>query len=155
MNSMLRKCTFILVACSVWFSFAVAQVPTGGTTTVVVTDELYFIAPDNSRVVVAAGVYEVHTPDGSRLKLIGAGNEFVVKAEKGTHEESLNASSVFLIEEAGLTHVIMLLPNGTTLDAVAFPGGVTTRGERGLLTPQQISSLVPLKRLQRVYEITP
>jgi hypothetical protein len=127
---MLRKGTFILAACSVLYSFADAQVPTGGITAVVVTDELYFIAPDNSRVVVAAGVYDVDTPDGSSLRLVGAGNEFVVKAEKGTHKESLDSSSVFLIEESGLTHVIMLLPSGATLDAAAFPGGIQLRGTK-------------------------
>jgi len=155
MNSMLSRCTFVLAACSVFFLVASAQaqyaqsedaavasgVPTGGITTVVLTDELYFIAPDNSRAVLTAGVYEVDTPDGSSLRLIGAGNEFLVKAEKGIHEETLDSPSVFLIEEAGLTHAIMLFPNGTTLDAVAFPGGVQLRGtQRVSLAASKTSS---------------
>jgi hypothetical protein len=161
MNSRVLPIACILTALSLTCSIAGAQDPEQavddaytGLSQVALPSELSFVSPDYKRIIVPQGTYEVTSPDGVNLRLTGSNADALLKAELGRHQEAITFSSVVLITEAGVTHVVMLLPNGTTLDAAGFPASLSTRETTRVLTPQQIgSSEQTMLSLQRVYQI--
>jgi len=127
--------------------------------TVSLDETIVFSAPDGSPVKVAAGTYAVENTTTGDLQLVSAdgSDALVLRATIRSHDEDVDDALALLIsaEDGSAKHLVLLLPDGKLAEAVGNVGGVTTRGTLRLLTPQQISSSLPLKQLQRVYPITP
>jgi hypothetical protein len=83
---------------------------------------------------VEAGTYEVDTLVGSRLRLNAqGGTTFFLDAQATTHSEELEAPLAITVsgEDPDVVHVVLLLPNGQTLDV---PGSISGTRSRGLST---------------------
>ena len=108
---------------------------TGNTTTISFEKSVHFIAPDGSPVVAEPGSYTAEVaqdwirliPDGQRH------NALLIEAQKGTNDtevEELVALSLpgATAKELDLHHVMLLLPNGQTLEATGSYSGIQARG---------------------------
>jgi hypothetical protein len=114
-----------------------------GTSLATVTDPLtrinlsnpvYFLAPDGSPLVTPPGSYTVEAAE-EWLRLVPdeRHDALLIEAKKGTHELDLTdalALSVTGTEDDGqdLHHVILLLPNGESLEATGTYSGIRPRG---------------------------
>ena len=96
--------------------------------------DLHFLSQDGTDVVLPAGGYYVDpVQDGLRLK--SADQEeveaVIVQAESTTHEQSVEEpETVSLKEGEGQQVIVVLLPDGKSLQAVGSTSGVQTRGSR-------------------------
>lgn len=92
-----------------------------------------FAAPDGSEQFVPSGTYRVERADETHLRLVTDRPQTVrdIAATSFTHEETLTAPLSFMVREAeheDTVHLLLMLPDGTGLDAAGRIGDVQTRG---------------------------
>ncbi len=92
-----------------------------------------FAAPDGSEQFVPSGTYRVERADETQLRLVTDRPPTLreLAATSFTHEETLTAPLSFVVREAEheeSVHLLLLLPDGTGLDAAGRIGDVQTRG---------------------------
>ena len=103
-------------------------------TTINLNNPVYFLAPDGDPRVVPADTYTVETADEwLRLNPGERHDAVLIEAKKGTHELYLTeplALSVPGVEDNNqdIHHVILLLPNGQSLEATGSYSGIRPRG---------------------------
>ncbi len=95
---------------------------------------IHFIGPDGSPMVAPSGIYTVEAAE-EWLRLVPGErhNAILIEARKGTHELDLTdtlALSVTGTEDDNndLHHIILLLPNGKSLEATGTYSGIRPRG---------------------------
>lgn len=92
---------------------------------------IYFIASDGSDAKAEAGTYRVEQEDEQHLRLIPESDRppLIVQAISQKHEQEVSGPVALAVpgtEDAH--HVVLVLPNGTWLNAVGSPSGVRGRG---------------------------
>lgn len=103
-------------------------------TSVILLDKtVHFVAPDGTALAVDPGGYLVEAGDGSlRLTVPDGPSPLIVAASPGTHGEVINRPTPLSFgeegEQADIHHIVLLLPDGQSLDAVGTYSGVTSRG---------------------------
>jgi hypothetical protein len=130
---------------------AVAGKDQGRDATAIELDKsLHFTKPDGNDVVAPAGRYQVESTVDAQLRLVPEG---------GTPPLSLAASSsingvdvtepvAVVLSSGGDDHIVLLLPGGTTLDAIGSTSGVGTRGPN-FLPKDAIGNAVNAKGLYK------
>lgn len=112
---------------------------------------VYFTAPDGTAVPVNPGGYVVEAGDKSlRLTVPDGETPLVVAASPGTHDEAVMSPTPLSFaedgEQADLHHLVLLFPDGKSLDAVGTYSGINTRDLLKLNQPI-LSPIVTVPRL--------
>jgi len=94
---------------------------------------VYFTAPDGTAVPVNPGGYVIEAGDKSlRLTVPDGETPLVVAASPGTHDEAVTSPTPLSFAEDGeqsdLHHLVLLFPDGKSLDAVGTYSGIAPRG---------------------------
>jgi len=95
---------------------------------------VHFLAPDGSDLLIEAGTYSVEPAKEWIRVMSGERRDAVlIEAKKGTHELELEQTMALSVpgeseEEKDNHHVILLLPNGESLDATGTYSGIRARG---------------------------
>lgn len=87
---------------------------------------IYFIASDGSDAKVEPGLYRIEQDDEQHLRLIPADDHppIVVQAISQRHEqEVLGPVALSVVGTENSHHIVLVLPNGTWLDAVGSRSG--------------------------------
>ena len=109
---------------------------------VVIEKPLHFVATDGSDVVAEQGNYRLLPLVGPTLQLKAEGQApLFIDAMVSTHDQSLEAPHAISLPDPGqpdILHLVLLLPNGTTLDAVGTLTAVHARGGGLAPIPPQI-----------------
>jgi hypothetical protein len=99
-------------------------------TTIQFDKTVHFSAPDGAPVLAAPDEYLVEQTADAQLRLVPdkGGSPLIVAADKGTHDLEVSApfSLVFALNEDA-RNVVLLLPDGTALDAAGSLSGVRAR----------------------------
>lgn len=92
---------------------------------------LHFRGPGGETVIVAAGSHAVELASEATLRLISsAGEPAVIAARAVKHDETLDGPVALVLGDGeDATHVLLLLPDGTGLDARGSGSSVTVRGD--------------------------
>lgn len=104
---------------------------------------VHFLTPDGTDIEVPAGTYQVETAGETRLRLspVAGGAALLIRAEQTTHTETVEspmALSVTMDED--ITHVLLLMPDKTALDALGSATGIRSRADLSrVLTAKQIN----------------
>ena len=120
--------------------------------TVTLEKGLHFLAPDGSDVLLNPGDYEVDAAQ-EWLQLIPSGGDktdaILIEAESSTHEEDIKTTQALidLGETEDLHHLVLLLPEGKTLEALGTVSGIRPRGFKFLrFSKSRYKSMVQRKR---------
>lgn len=95
---------------------------------------VHFLAPDGSDVLVEPGAYSVEpVAEWLRVMPVGRHDAFLIGANKGTHELELEQAIAMsmpgeLDNEKDTHYVMLLLPDGKTLEATGTYSGIRPRG---------------------------
>jgi hypothetical protein len=92
---------------------------------------VYFLTADGTDVIALPGLYRVKIAEASKLYLIPAnnGNATVIQAISIHHKEQIGEPVALSIpDREDRHHVVLLLPEGQGLDAIASYNAVRTRG---------------------------
>jgi pimeloyl-ACP methyl ester carboxylesterase len=94
---------------------------------------VHFTAPDGTPVLVTPGGYVVEAGEQSlRLTVPDGESPLVVAASGGTHEEAIKSPALLSFAEEGdradIHHIVLLLTDGKSLDAVGTYSGIMPRG---------------------------
>jgi hypothetical protein len=95
---------------------------------------VHFSAPDGAPLAVDPGDYVIAPGDRSlRLNLLGSESTILVAASSGTHEKKVATPTALSFAEEGaehadIHHIVLLLPDGKSLDAAGSYSGIATRG---------------------------
>src|SRR5881409_3599211 len=92
---------------------------------------VHFVSPDGQDTALASGIYTVEASGDKTIKVTAEqnGDTRSIAAETGTHAEQIASRvATVLAEGEDFLHIVLLLPGGTTLDAIGTFSGVTTRG---------------------------
>ena len=106
----------------------------GGTTTITFEKAVHFIAPDGSPVVAEPGTYTAEVAQ-DWIRLIPGEerhNALLIEAQKGTNETEVEDLVAFSLpgsteKELDLHHVMLLVPNGQSLEATGSYSGIQPR----------------------------
>jgi hypothetical protein len=103
-------------------------------TTITLGKPVHFVAPDGSAVVTESRKYTVEQAE-QWLRLIPdeRRNALLIEASAVPHEEIINSPMAISLpgeegEDADIHHVVFLLPDGQSLDAVGTYSGIRSRG---------------------------
>jgi hypothetical protein len=101
--------------------------------TVTLDRAIHFTAPNGSDLLVAADTYQVEQATGTNIRLVTEASPTTheISGTSFTHEESLTAPLALTLREKerdDSAHLLLLLPDGTGLDAAGRLGNVQTRG---------------------------
>jgi len=135
-------------------AFTVSDRPALASTAITLEQPVHFIAIDGSAVRLAAGTYQIEAAEGW-VKVVpqgGSPNEAVVlEAVAGTHNEPLEAPVAVSVpgDEDDVHHLVLLFPDGKTLEAVGSSSGIRKRGLFARLTPSRLHTVIKAKRAQR------
>ena len=117
------------------FSTSVQASPTDETTTITLEDSVHFLAPDGSDLLVEPGTYSVEAAE-EWIRLI-PGKErhdaLLLEAKKQTHDVPMEIPIALSIpgstpEELNYHQIQLLLPDGTSLEALGTYDGIRPRG---------------------------
>jgi hypothetical protein len=99
---------------------------------------LYFSGPDGESVTAPAGQYLVELADDNHLRLIPIdGEPITVIATKSNHGEDIDGALALAEREgADVLHILLLMPDGVSYDAIASYSGVVKRGALGSPLPR-------------------
>ena len=106
-------------------------VESGGEATIELDRAGHFQSPDGQAVTLGAGTYVVEARGEKTIKVADREEKTSteIQTETGTHTEKITAPvATVLAEGEDFLHIVLLLPGGTTLDAIGTFSGVTTRG---------------------------
>jgi len=98
----------------------------------------HFSASDGTALPAPAGIYRLTSSDTSHLLLTPSlsGQALVVHATATTHTETIGSpTALFVVTSEDETHLLLLLPNHTALDAQGNPRGVRSRAVDFSRTP--------------------
>lgn len=104
-------------------------------TTIEFGQPVHFAQRDGQPLVAPAGRYRIESTDEAELRLIPEGGlpVFLVAAEKVTHDIDISIPfALTFAEREDNPHVLILLPNGHSLDAVGSLSGVWPRDVPGV-----------------------
>ena len=112
--------------------------------------EVRFEARGGERVAVAAGTWRVETIGDEALRLVPEdGRVSSIRARAASHQEELAGPvAISVVAEGDTQHVLLLLPDGTGLEAVGSAGTVATRG-LATLGPEPLKERVAARGLPR------
>ena len=103
-------------------------------TTIELDTPVHFLTPDGSDLRVEAGTYTIE-PAEEWIRLMSGErhNAVLIEANKGTHELELEQTMALSVsgeseEEKDNHHVMLLLPNGQSLEATGTYSGIRARG---------------------------
>jgi hypothetical protein len=117
---------------------------------VTVEKETHFLAADGTDVVLPVGEFQVGE-GGGWLKIIPMGGDkkdvILLEAEVGSHDEEIANPEALLTpgEEADWQHLVLLLPEGKSLEALGTLSGIRPRGSIRLKRAQVKSGLQRLR----------
>jgi hypothetical protein len=118
--------------------------------TVTLDKPVHFLAPDGADKVVSPGEYTAKTHGEKSIELTATrgGEATTIQAEAGTHEQQLSVPIPVVVASADdVIHLVLLMPSGTTLDAVGTLSGVRTRGPMfAPLPPQQLAGAMTMQQ---------
>jgi hypothetical protein len=110
--------------------------------TITLEQAVHFLSPDGAEIVLAPGDYTAKAPDGTSIQVtpISGGAASIIQAEAGRHGQELSAPElVAAASDEDVIHIVLLMPDGSTLDAIGTLSGVRTRGP--MLAPLQAQQL--------------
>ncbi len=137
-RSILVKAGFIIG--SILGGWALAQ-QTDLPPTVTFDRQVHFIAPEGSHIEVQSGTYQVERAGELRLRLRPAdgGAPHLIEALPTTHTESLESPLALTVAtDEGTTHLVLLFPDQTALDAPGSSSAVRSRAALAPLPPAQL-----------------
>lgn len=107
---------------------------------------VHFTAPDGTPVLVPSDDYLVEQTTDAQLRLVpsSGGSPLLLAAEQVTHDIDLSAPIPLLAFNDDARNVVLLMPNGTALDAAGSLSGLLTRG-----------IVRPKRRYQLAYQLNP
>ncbi len=117
-------------------------------TTITLERPVHFLTPDGSDVVVGPGTYEVEaTQEWIRLIPDERRNAVLLEALPTTHEEVISSPIVLSLpgeegEQADVHHLLVLLPDGSGLDAIGTYSGIRSKGLLSKVTPPRVTQAV-------------
>lgn len=125
-------CSFLTVCATAALSLAESP-----PTTIQLEQPLHFTAADGNDVVLAPGVYQIARGAESRLALTRESAQPAIEIQAGpdTHEEQVSSPVALLAAEEGQEdeiHLVLLFPDGQSLDAVGSMSGTRSRAARYL-----------------------
>lgn len=100
--------------------------------TVIFDRPVHFMDPDGNDVAARADTYQVESVGELRLRLSPAsgGTPLLIQAQPTTHAESLESPAVLTVAtDEDTTHLVLLLPDKTALDAQGSLSGVRSRAD--------------------------
>ena len=111
-----------------------AAVPVESEPLIELKREVHFLTPQGEDAVVSSGMYSVEPVEGG-LRLTprdeGEDRAVIIQAETTTHEVSVDSSQLISTAgEEGQPVVMLMLPNGTVVQAVGSFSGVRARGQK-------------------------
>jgi pimeloyl-ACP methyl ester carboxylesterase len=121
-----------------------SMVPAPQISPVILLDKtVHFAAPDGTPVLVNPGGYIVEAVDKSlRLTVPDGESPLVVSASPGTHKEAIKSPTALSFAEDGgrsdIHHIVLLFPDGKSLDAVGTYSGIMPRGLKERLAQQSL-----------------
>lgn len=100
---------------------------------ILIEKAVHFSAPDGTPVSITPGGYIVEAGEQSlRLTVPDGESPLVVAASGGIHEEAIKGPALLSFAEEGdqadIHHIVLLLPDGKSLDAVGTYSGIMPRG---------------------------
>ncbi len=127
---------YFIVSLCLWFgtvphSYATISDPL---TTIDIETPVHFLAPDGSPLVTESSIFSVEAAeDWIRLVPDQRHNALLIEAKKGTHELELTDALALSVPDAegthsDLHHIVLLLPNGNSLEATGTYSGIRPRG---------------------------
>lgn len=129
-RTVLRLLPILLALATAWL-----VAPAALASTVVLQVPLTLETSDGKLTTLDPGIYTVARSGPEQLDIVSESTteRWVVSAKAGSHEESLDAPLALVVPEpSGPLHIVLMLPNGEQLEAIAGPSGVTTRGTTSL-----------------------
>jgi hypothetical protein len=118
--------------------------------TVTLDKPAHFLTPDGGDVVLTAGEYTAksHGEKSIQVTAIGSGEMNTLQAEAGTHEQQVSSPTPMAVaSEEDVVHIVLLMPGGTTLDAIGTLSGVRTRGQMFIpLPPQPLAGAMTMRQ---------
>lgn len=130
----------VLLAAWLVGGWALAQ-QTATLATVTLDRSIHFIASDGSDIEVQAGTYHVESAGESRLRLSSTdgGASLLIEAASVSHSESLELPIALTVpSDEDSTHVVLLLPDKTALDAAGSASAVRSRATLSPLPGAQL-----------------
>ncbi|MDH3769777.1 MAG: hypothetical protein OET79_02155, partial [Nitrospirota bacterium] len=132
----LRWCmtSLCMLLCALLFVTESRATMTDPLTTIKIDTPIHFIAPDGSPMMVPSDTYTVEAAEEWLRLVPGERHDAVlIEAKKGTHELELTDALALSVAGAeadsqDLHHVILLLPNGESLEATGSYSGIRPRG---------------------------
>lgn len=119
-----------------------------GPTTVTLERPVHFLTPDGNDVVLSPGTYEVEVAE-EWIRLIPdeRRNTVLLEALHTTHKEVLSSPLALSLSEnevgnSDVHHLLVLLPNGSGLDAIGTYSGIRSKGLLSKITPPRITQAV-------------
>jgi hypothetical protein len=106
--------------------------------TITLEKAVHFLSPDGADAVLTPGTYTAKPEGEKAIQVIArdGGATTTIQAEAGTHEQQLSApESVAVASDEDVVHIVLLMPGGTTLDAIDTFSGVSTRAPSSMLPP--------------------
>ena len=106
---------------------------------------VHFLTPDGSDVVIKPGTYEAEAAqEWIRLIPDERRNAILLEALPTTHEEALSSPIGLSLppgegENSDVHHLLLLLPDGTGLDAIGTYSGIRSKGLLSKVTPPRIT----------------
>jgi len=141
-------------------NFLTANGSSFAATIITLEQPLHFLTVDGNDVLLQPGDYQVRAAE-EWLQLIQEGGQkwdaILLEAERSTHEERGELPQAMILpgEEEDWQHIVLLLPDGLSLQALGTLSGIRPRGLRdGLqgasrpnLSPDEIKHLMELKQI--------
>lgn len=111
---------------------------------------VHFLSLEGTDTALAPGEYTAKRHDEKSIELTatGSGETTVLQAEAGAHEQQLSVPTpVSVASDEDVVHIVLLMPDGTTLDAIGTLSGVRTRGPMfSPLPPQQLAGAMTMQQ---------
>ena len=117
--------------------------------TIALEKAVHFLSPDGADTILSPGEYSARLHDEKSIELtaVTSGETTIVQAETGTHEEKLSVPTPAAVASGeDVVHIVLLMPEGKTLDAIGTFSGVRTRGPMFVpLQPQQLAGAMAMQ----------
>ena len=117
--------------------------------TISLQETVLFTNPDGREAIAPTGTYQVEPVPLTALRLLPFGNKssLVIKAEQTRHEENIQIPiALLIVDDHHLTHVVLLMPKRTGLEAIGSPSSDRSRGGPPRLTPAEIHDALMRKK---------